>query len=72
MKQKIYVIATDELVGPEYTDTETRICHNLGFFNNEDSAKIACVGINAREMGDADDPEKWEDIYYVLPIELRD
>lgn len=71
MKQ-VYLIAEDVLViehGEEVT--ETRVCHNIGAFETEDLAKIKCTQMNADAMGDNDDPENWNDIYYVLPIDLH-
>jgi len=71
MKQIIYCIAIGELVGPDYTDTETRICHNLGFYSNSESAKLKCLQVNAESL-DADDSVHRDDIYYVKEFGLKD
>jgi hypothetical protein len=64
----IYVIAEEVWSGYEEDSIKpkfvTEVCYNLGFWDNETSAKLVCTAMNAAE----DDGEESEP-YYVLAID---
>ena len=72
---KIFVIAEEVQIG--YDDGtepnfETMVAHNIGAFKDEVAANLKCAEMNAKAMGDEEDAENFDDIYFVLPIEIKD
>ena len=68
----IYIIATDTFAGYEEDSTGEiviqEILARLGYWTDETAAKLKCAAMNAAAMGDNDNPENWEDIYYVISL----
>ena len=70
--KNIYVIATDTFAGYEEDSINEIIVEeiqaHLGYWTDETAAELKCATLNSNAMGENDDPENWEDIYYVLEL----